>query len=215
MAVLANPDVPKPEASSPGAAIFGDSRLAELDPIPQVVEEARAILGWATAEESLRAFGPEATRGLLFDPVLTQYRVVHVAAHGLFDEHHPELSGLVMADGLVRAWELYRLHLPVDLVVLSACQTALGEEMPGEGLVGLARGFMYAGAPRVLVSLWQVSDASTAHLMSDLYRAHLREGLAPSAALRAAQLAYRRAHPEDPPYYWAPFVLLGDWRPPS
>jgi len=97
-------------------------------------------------------------------------------------------------------------------VVLSACQTALGKEIKGEGLVGLTRGFMYAGAPRVVVSLWNVSDEATAELMRRFYRGMLKDGLRPAAALRAAQVAMWKERQWDAPYYWASFALQGEWK---
>ena len=125
---------------------------------------------------------------------LGTYRFVHFATHGFLDSVHPELSGLVFSlvdrdgvevPGFVSAAEVFGLKLPVDLVVLSARQTALGKEIRGEGIVGLTRGFMYAGAPRVAASLWKVDDAATAALMSRFYRGMLGpRKLRPAAALR-------------------------------
>jgi CHAT domain-containing protein len=102
--------------------------------------------------------------------------------------------------------------LSADLVVLSACQTALGKDIQGEGLVSLTRAFMYAGAPRVVASLWKVDDVATAELMKRFYRGVLREGLGPAAALRAAQLEMSRDSRWAAPYYWAGFVMQGDWQ---
>jgi CHAT domain-containing protein len=101
--------------------------------------------------------------------------------------------------------------LSADLTVLSACQTALGREIRGEGLVGLTRSFMYAGVPRVVATLWKIDDAATAELMRAFYRALLKEGRGPAAALRAAQLELARTPAWSAPYYWAGFVLQGDW----
>jgi CHAT domain-containing protein len=115
-------------------------------------------------------------------------------------------------DGFLRMHEIYNLRLPADLVVLSACQTALGREIRGEGLIGLTRGFMYAGARRVVASLWQVDDESTAELMERFYRAMLRDGRRPADALRAAQSEMARSRRWSAPFYWAGFVLQGEWR---
>ena len=115
-------------------------------------------------------------------------------------------------DGFLRMHEIYNLRLPADLVVLSACQTALGREIRGEGLVGLTRGFMYAGARAVVASLWEVDDESTAELMKRFYRAMLKEGRRPADALRAAQLEMSRSPRWSAPFYWAGFLLQGDWR---
>jgi CHAT domain-containing protein len=139
----------------------------------------------------------------------------------LINSQHPELSGIVLSlvdehgeprDGFLRAHEIYNLKLSADLVVLSACQTALGKEIKGEGLLGLTRGFMYAGAPRVVASLWDVKDEATAELMKRFYRAMFKENLSPAAALRAAQVSMWKEKRWVPPYYWAAFVMQGEWR---
>ena len=118
-------------------------------------------------------------------------------------------------DGFLRLDEVTRLHLNADLVVLSACETGLGKEIRGEGLIGLTRGFMYAGARRVVASLWSVDDVATAELMSRFYKGILREGLSPAAALRQAQIEMRRQKRWQNPYYWGGFVLQGEWKPGS
>ncbi|MEO6725408.1 MAG: CHAT domain-containing protein, partial [Blastocatellia bacterium] len=169
----------------------------------------------------LRALSFEASRATATSVELGQYRIVHFATHGLLNSEHPELSGLVLSlvdaagkpqDGFLRLHEIYNLKLNADLVVLSACQTGLGKQVKGEGLVGLTRGFMYAGAPRVVASLWQVNDLATAELMKHFYRALLKEGQRPAAALRAAQLELRKEKRWAAPYFWAAFVLQGEWR---
>lgn len=114
-------------------------------------------------------------------------------------------------NGFLRLHEIYNLNLPVEMVVLSACQTGLGKKIKGEGLVGLTRGFMYAGAPRVVASFWSVDDRATSVLMSIFYRKMLREGLAPAAALRAAQNEVRGQREWRLPVFWAGFVLQGEW----
>src|SRR5262249_55276185 len=128
---------------------------------------------------------------------LAQYRFIHFATHGILDSRTPALSGLVLSlvdpqgkpqGGFLRLWEIYNLRLPADLVVLSACQTALGQDIKGEGLVGLTRGFFYAGAARVIASLWQVDDVATSELMSRFYEGVLKNDLSPAAALRSAQI---------------------------
>jgi CHAT domain-containing protein len=154
-------------------------------------------------------------------PELEKYRILHFATHGFLNSKHPELSGLVFSlvdqnghpqDGFLRFHQIYNLKLNADLVVLSGCQTALGKEIRGEGLMGLTRGFMYAGAPRVVASLWSVEDRATADLMKRFYKAMLSEGLRPAAALRAAQLDLLSQRGWEAPYYWAGFTLQGDWR---
>ena len=149
------------------------------------------------------------------------YRIVHFATHGVLNTQRPALSGLVLSlldpagrrqDGFLRLHDVYNLQLAADLVVLSGCQTALGKEVGGEGLVGLTRGFLYAGADRVVASLWQVDDESTAELMKRFYRAMLRDGRRPAEALRAAQLELAADRRWSAPFYWAGFVLQGEWR---
>jgi CHAT domain-containing protein len=147
---------------------------------------------------------------------------VHLATHGFLNSSHPELSGLVLSlvdqtgrpqDGFLRVHDIYNLRLRADLVVLSACQTALGKEIKGEGLVGLTRGFMYAGAPRVVASLWKVDDRATSELMKELYQKMLGpEHMRPAAALRAAQLSILGRKRWQTPYYWAAFTLHGEWK---
>jgi CHAT domain-containing protein len=184
-------------------------------------EEAEFITGLAPKGSTLKATGFEANRQLAASGELGQYRIVHFATHGLINSEHPELSGLVLSlvdengkpqDGFLRMSDIFNLEMPADLVVLSACQTALGKEVKGEGLVGLTRGFMYAGAQRVVASLWQVDDLATAELMKHFYRGMLTENLRPAAALRAAQIEMSKSPRWSSPYYWAGFVIQGEWK---
>ena len=115
-------------------------------------------------------------------------------------------------NGFLRLYDIYNLRLSADLVVLSACQTALGQNIKGEGIVGLTRGFMYAGAPRIVASLWRVEDRATAQLMQRFYARMLGDGLTPSAALRAAQVSMLGDKRWQAPYYWAGFTLQGEWK---
>jgi CHAT domain-containing protein len=115
-------------------------------------------------------------------------------------------------NGFLRLQDIFNLNLPAELVVLSACETGLGQDVKGEGLVGLTRGFMYAGSPRVLVSLWSVNDRGTSELMSRFYKKMLQEKLQPAAALRAAQIEMLHNPQWKSPYYWAAFTLQGEWR---
>jgi len=151
---------------------------------------------------------------------ITKYRVIHVATHGLLDAERPQFTGVVLSlvgnkthDGFVRTDEVFNLRLGSPLVMLSACETGLGKEKRGEGVMGLTRAFMYAGAPTVGVSLWSVADKSTADLMTDFYKRLLSagEGTTSSSALRGAQLAMISGKRYSAPFYWAPFVLVGDW----
>jgi CHAT domain-containing protein len=154
---------------------------------------------------------------------VSKYRVLHIATHGLLNAERPQFTGLVLSlvgnkseDGFLRTDEVFNLRLGSPLVILSACETGLGKEKRGEGVMGLTRAFMYAGAPTVGVSLWSVADRSTADLMTDFYRRLLVTGttspVAPSAAMREAQLAMIAGKKYSAPFYWAPFVLVGDWR---
>ena len=115
-------------------------------------------------------------------------------------------------DGFLRAHELYNLNLPAELVVLSACQTGLGKDYSGEGIVGLTRGFMYAGAARVILSLWNINDRATASLMVRFYQRVLKDGERPAAALRHAQIEMWQQQKWQAPFYWAAFALQGEWR---
>ena len=183
--------------------------------------EADAIASLVDARNRFEAVDFEASRATALSPDLAQYRILHFATHGLINSVHPELTGLVFStvdkngqpqDALLRLNEIFNLSLNADLVVLSACETALGKEIKGEGLIGLTRGFMYAGAPRVVASLWNVEDRATAELMKRFYEGMLKRQLKPAAALREAQLALSRDKRWSAPYYWAAFILQGDWR---
>src|SRR5258708_29595145 len=149
---------------------------------------------------SMAALDFDASRTNMLSPNLAQYRIVHIATHGLLDSTNPGFSGLVFSmvdqhgkpqDGFLGLQDVYNLNLPADLVVLSACETGLGKEIKSEGLIGLTRGFMYAGASRVVARLWNISDVATARLMAEFYRAMEKDGLPPAAALRAAQIKMR------------------------
>ncbi len=184
-------------------------------------DEVDAILALVPAAESLLAVDFAASRETFIEHELAGYRIPHFATHAFQDQAHPELAGLVLSlvdeqgrprDGFLRAFEISRLHLPVELVVLSACQTGRGKNIPGEGVMGLTRAFFDAGAMRVVSSLWPVSDRSTASLMKRLYQAHLGSGLAPAAALRQAQLSMLEDPATAVPFHWAGFVFQGEWR---
>jgi CHAT domain-containing protein/Tfp pilus assembly protein PilF len=184
-------------------------------------DEATAILAGLPAGKTFRANGFAATRRTVTGGALRGYRILHFATHSTLDDRHPLLSSLALSrldpagrliEGDLTAGEIYDLDLPAELVVLSACDTALGREVPGEGLVsGLPRAFLYAGAARVVVSLWPVEDLSTRDLMKRFYHGLFAEGLAPAQALQEAQRALRQAGRR--PVEWAGFILLGDWRP--
>jgi CHAT domain-containing protein len=184
-------------------------------------KEAERIMSTSDTSDSAVALDFAANRAALFREDLSQYRIVHIATHGLLDTERPELSALIFSlvdeagkpqDGFLRAHEVFNLNLPAELVVLSACETGLGKQVRGEGLVGLTRGFMYAGAARVVVSLWGVSDQATSELMAKFYQNLLKGGQRPAAALRAAQIEMWRTQRWHAPYFWAPFVMQGEWQ---
>lgn len=182
--------------------------------------EAEAVAAQAGESPVQLSLDFQASLDTVLGSSLARFRRIHFATHGFLDDRYPELTGLVLSlvdaegrprNGFLRLTDVYNLELGADLVVLSGCQTALGREVRGEGLMGLTRGFFHAGATRIVASLWPVRDRATAELMERFYHALLREGQAPSAALRAAQLALRRDPRWRDPYYWAPFVVQGDW----
>jgi CHAT domain-containing protein/predicted negative regulator of RcsB-dependent stress response len=182
-----------------------------------------ANLREAAGSDSLVASEFDATREKLLTTDLTSYSILHFATHGFLDPKRPEKSGLVLStvdrdgkelNGFVGLQDIYQLRAPVDLVVLSACQTGLGKDVRGEGLLGLTRGFMYAGASSVVASLWKVDDEATAALMKQFYENLLHKGMTPSAALREAQNTIRQRPEWSAPYYWAAFTLQGEYRNP-
>jgi CHAT domain-containing protein len=212
LAIRAEPDVRR------SATEAGISRLNRLQFSRREVDVIRELVPSAGR---LTALDFDASRETILGSALVDYRIVHIATHGLVNSRHPELSGLVLSlvdrqghvqNGFVHSYELYKLRLGADLVVLSACQTALGEQIRGEGLISLTRPFMYAGAPRIVASLWQVPDRATAELMTLFYRRLMRDHLSAAEALRQAQLTVRKTPRWSHPYFWAGFTLQGDWR---
>ncbi len=189
--------------------------------LPCTRQEAQAILALLPKTETIVAFDDQASLNLAINPQLSQYRMIHLATHGVFNGEDPAYSGIILSlvdakgtpiNGFLRLNEIFNLNLPAELVVLSACETGLGKEIKGEGLVGLTRGFMYAGTPRVLVSLWKVDDQATAEMMTRFYQLILEKKLTPAQALREAQLQMQNETEWKSPYYWSAFVLEGEWR---
>ena len=200
---------------------FAESGGQPFDRLPFSRREGKAIFDMTPKGQATLVMDFDANRASVTSGSLAQYRIVHLATHGLLNSDNPELSGIVLSlvtqkgqeqAGFLDLSEIYNLKLSAELVVLSACQTALGREIKGEGLIGLTRGFMHAGAPRVVASLWQVDDAATANLMREFYKAMLVEGMRPAEALRAAQTRTWTNDQELSPYYWAAFTLQGEWR---
>lgn len=189
--------------------------------LPFTRQEADRILAVAPTASNLRAVDFRANRSIATSGELSNYRYVHFATHGYLDTSRAGLSAIVLSlvdqqgkpqDGFLRTHDIYNLNLPAELVVLSACETGLGKDVKGEGLEGLTRGFMYAGARRVIVSLWNVNDKATAELMQHLYGRMLKNKKTPAAALRDAQIEMLRVKQWQSPYYWAAFVMQGEWR---
>lgn len=216
------PSFPEQLTRSLGDVGFGTRQAgAALPRLAFSRQEADAIMAMTDPGKGLEALDFKASRETALSKDLGQYRIVHFATHGLLNNEHPELSGLVLSlvdqegksrDGFLDLEDVYNLTLPADLVVLSACETGLGKQITGEGLVGLTRGFMYAGATRVVASLWKVDDVATADLMGRFYRGMLKENLRPAAALRQAQMEMQKQKRWTDPYYWAAFTIQGEWK---
>jgi CHAT domain-containing protein len=192
-----------------------------LGRLPFSRREAESIARLVAPGDLLQAMDFAADYAWATSPRLGEYRILHFATHGIINAAHPELSSLVLSlvdergeprDGLLRMHDVYNQRLPVELVVLSACRTALGREFASEGLVGLTRGFLYAGAKRVVASLWQVDDLATAELMRRFYRGMLLQGKPAAAALRSAQMEMAKQPRWARPFFWAGFTIQGDWR---
>jgi CHAT domain-containing protein/Flp pilus assembly protein TadD len=185
-------------------------------PLPHAGEEAAAILALGPAAGSVEVQGREASRAAVLTAPLGDFRFLHFATHGSFAADDPGGGRLVLAqtgpNGFLYLSDIYELNLRADLVVLSACESALGKEVRGEGMMGMTRGFFYAGAERVLVSLWNVGDRASVELMRRFYRGILKERLSPAAALRKAQDEVRHQKGWEAPYHWAGFTLQGEWR---
>jgi CHAT domain-containing protein len=194
---------------------------AELGRLAHASEEVDVISAVAPWGTTMVAKDFDATREIAMSPQLGEYQIIHFATHGYLDSEHPELSGIVLSmvdrngvkkDGLMSLIDIYSLDLSAQLTVLSACQTALGEDMRGEGLIGVTHGFMSAGSKSVVASLWKVDDRATAVLMSYFYDSMLRDGVAPITALRSAKLKMMRDKRWSAPYYWSGFVFYGDYQ---
>ena len=190
--------------------------------LPDTRIEAEAIVAQVPDEtQRIYAIDFSASREKATSEELSEYKFIHFATHGFFNGTDPELSGIVMSlvdqngnqqNGFLYLQDVFNLKLSAELVVLSACETGLGEEVKGEGIVGLTRGFMYAGSPRVIVSLWKVNDDATAKLMNLFYQKMLVEKMKPIAALRAAQIEMLNSEEWVDPEYWAAFTLQGEWQ---
>jgi CHAT domain-containing protein/Tfp pilus assembly protein PilF len=182
--------------------------------------EAQQIAALTSDSRIVRGFA--ANRDTAIDPELGKYRIIHFATHAVINPQNFNQSAIVLSqvdelgrprNGLLSVKDIYHLKLPAELVVLSACRTGLGEDVRGEGLLGLTRGFLSSGAARVMVSLWAVEDQATAEMMYRFYRRTLGpERMTPAAALRATQVEMWREGRWAAPYYWGGFLLQGEWR---
>ena len=182
-----------------------------------------ASLREVAGSDSFIASGFAASRETLVHTDLSQFAILHLATHGVLDPGRPELSGFILStvdaaghsqNGFITVQDVYQLQAPVNLVVLSACRTGLGKDIRGEGLIGLTRGFMYAGASSIAASLWRVDDDATAELMKEFYANMLQKGMTPAAALRQAQNSIRQQPGWRSPHYWAAFTLQGEYTEP-
>jgi CHAT domain-containing protein len=195
---------------------FDPSSLQRLVYAELEVNNLRKVTGAG----SLIATGFDASREKLLSTDLTRFSILHFATHGIFDPKRPEYSGLFLSmidrdgkdqNGFLGLQDIYNLHAPVDLVVLSACRTGLGKDVRGEGLIGLTRGFMYAGASSVVASLWKVDDEATAELMKEFYTNMVVRQLTPAASLREAQNTIRKRPEWSSPHFWAAFTIQGEY----
>jgi CHAT domain-containing protein len=199
----------------------GEVGIANLPRLPHTREEAQAIAALADRDGSWLALDFAANREAAVGAHWNEYGVAHFATHALLNARHPELSGIVLSlygkdgaaeDGFLRVNDIYNLDMPADLVVLSVCESAVGKSIGGEGAANLARAFFYAGARRVVASLWPVDDRASVAFMRAFYGALIGKNLHPQQALIAAQ-GEMRANPRwQAPYYWSGYVVEGDWR---
>jgi CHAT domain-containing protein/tetratricopeptide (TPR) repeat protein len=213
--LLRNPPGSKGKAAGSNPAVRG--WVGTLSPIPNARTEVERIARLFPKDDVTVLTGSDASERNLKRMDLQKFRKLHFASHGLIDEEKPEYSALLLTgeshggeDGYLTMREVFDLKLNADLVVLSACKTGLGKEIRGEGVTGISRAFLCAGTPSVLVTLWDVYDRSTADLMTSFYRAHETRGMNKAAALKEAQVEMIRSKKYSHPYYWAPFVLIGN-----
>ena len=202
--------------------VLRDFRFGET--LPRLLasrQEARNISNLVDKNEANVRTDFEANLENIGNSNLKDYRILHFATHGLLNSTRPELSGLVFSlydingnnqNGFLSLNDIYNLDFSSDLIVLSACQTALGKDVRGEGLIGLSRGFLYAGSNRIIASLWKVDDAATAEFMKLFYMNHLQKGMSASKALQQTKNEMKKIKRYNSPYYWSAFTLLGDWK---
>jgi CHAT domain-containing protein len=220
----ANNEQNRPSANTTLVSVFRDFDLESSGTLPRLFStqrEAKIIQSLVPQSDSFLATDFDANRSVFTSNRLSEYRIIHIATHGFFDSAHPELSGIVLSlydqqgrqqNGFVQIQDIYELKLNASVVVLSACQTGLGKNVKGEGITGLPRAFMMAGARRVVASLWKVDDDATTELMMRFYKQMFEQGRSPAAALRAAQLEISAYPKWKDPVYWAGFFITGDFQ---
>ena len=210
-----------PASGTGTTAVRGTPAGSDLPRLGSTGREADAILALALPEARFEARGFKATKAEAMNPELGRFRIIHFATHTMLNDSHPDLSSLVLSlidengkpqSGHLWLRDMYNMRISAELVVLSACETALGKEIKGEGVMSMVRGFMYSGTPRVLASLWKVDDVATADLMEEFYNQMLMGGKTPAAALREAQIRQLNKKSKQSPYYWAGFQLHGEWK---
>jgi CHAT domain-containing protein len=217
-----NKQTSQPDKVAEQASSFPNLRDKIWVPLPATEKEADDIVKAIPPPARKEIFsGFNASRATVMKLQDEGYRIVHFATHGDLNTEHPELSSIVLSlldsrgepqDGFLRLHDIYNLKLPADLIVLSACTTGLGRIIKGEGLIGLTRGFMHAGAPRVVASLWRIEDLGTSELMKRFYQHLAKDRMSPPLALRQAQVDMLRSRRWRSPYFWAGFVIQGEWR---
>lgn len=220
--LIAEKNKPKTEFVAVSKKRLRDADFSNMDlpRLPFTRREADSISALVAENQKEKMLDFAANRNSAMSPELSNYRYIHFATHGFINNENPELSAIVFSmidengkeqDGFLRVNDIFNLKLPAEMVVLSGCRTGLGKEIRGEGLVGMTRGFMYAGAKRVVVSLWDVNDEGTSELMANFYREMLgAKKLPPASALRQAQISMLKDKRWQNPYFWATFTLQGE-----
>ncbi|HEU4875748.1 MAG TPA: CHAT domain-containing protein, partial [Pyrinomonadaceae bacterium] len=212
------PELSQSRARSVALENIGITKIPEL---PFSLREAQRILQVAPKGQGVALLNFDANRSRALSPEMARFRFIHFATHGVVDLERPALSRIILSlvdengraqDGYLFLHDIYNLNLPVELVVLSACQTGIGKQVRGEGLIALTRGFMYAGAARLVASYWDVDDVATAELMAEFYRELFTNNKRPAEALQAAQLHIRKQKRWESPSFWAGFFIQGEWR---
>jgi CHAT domain-containing protein len=192
---------------------------SELPRLYATREEAKAIAALAPPGSVLLALDFQASLETSLSAELSNYRIWHFATHGLLDRESPDLSGLVFSlvdsqgrsiPGYLKIQDIFNLSIDPDLVVLSACESGLGEQIDGEGAVGMSYAFLHAGAKQVLSTLWKVDDTASSDLMREFYRGLLVDRLSPASSLRKAQIAMLNGKIKSQPFYWAAYLLMSN-----